>query len=232
MLLISVTYRTQSCLIAGLDFLITSDKRFPKLSQKSTLSFELRALLFFLPDKVIFDDPRPEYLTWNSFTGTRLPDPITNVYTQLSADWPKPSVRSVPRQTLSLDLLVIYGAAIAAVTTAQCFDKKIRSVPHLLQPPAIDKATELNAKIYVNQMARRHENSLRHEHFCAKYRYFHVFSSAVLNRFLSEDFFNKGQRERESISRCLTTPNPSKTQNWQMARTPLLTKQLLRQFST
>ena len=31
------------------------------------------------------------------------------------------------------------------------FDKKIRSVPHFLQPPAIDKEPESNAKMYLNQ---------------------------------------------------------------------------------
>ena len=62
---------------------------------------------------------------------------------------------------------------------------KIRSVPHFLQPPAIDKEPESNAKMYVNQgrdeMARTWKHILRHEHFPAKYRYVgvRVFSNAV-----------------------------------------------------
>ena len=51
--------------------------------------------------------------------------------------------------------------------------------PHFLQPPAIDKEPESNAKMYVNQrrdeMARTWKHILRHEHFRAKYRYVGVF---------------------------------------------------------
>ena len=56
---------------------------------------------------------------------------------------------SVPRQILSLGLLVIPEAAMG--TQVLQFDKKIRSVPHFFQPPAIDKEPESNAKMYVNQ---------------------------------------------------------------------------------
>ena len=42
-------------------------------------------------------------------------------------------------------------------STVLQFDKKIRSVPHFLQPPAIDKEPESNAKMYVNQ--RRDERA-------------------------------------------------------------------------
>ena len=56
---------------------------------------------------------------------------------------------SVPRQILLLGLPVITGAARG--TRVLQFDKKIRSVPHFLQPPAIDKKPESNAKMYVNQ---------------------------------------------------------------------------------
>ena len=58
---------------------------------------------------------------------------------------------SVPLQILLLELLVIPGAARG--TRVQQFDKKIKSVPHFLQPPAIDKEPESNAKMYVNQRA-------------------------------------------------------------------------------
>ena len=57
--------------------------------------------------------------------------------------------------------------------------QKIRSVPHFLQPPAIDKEPESNAKMYVNQrrdeMARTWKHILRHDHIRAKYRYVGVF---------------------------------------------------------
>ena len=56
---------------------------------------------------------------------------------------------SVPRQILLLGLPVLLGAATG--TQVLQFDKKIRSVPHFLQPPAIDKKPESNAKMYVNQ---------------------------------------------------------------------------------
>ena len=70
---------------------------------------------------------------------------------------------------------------------------KIRSVPHFLQPPAIDKEPESNAKMYVNQrrdeMARTWMHILRHEHFRTEYRYVGVFlSNAVFNHFPLEDF--------------------------------------------
>ena len=51
----------------------------------------------------------------------------------------------------------------------------IRSVPHFLQPPAIDKEPESKAKMYVNQrldeMAWTWKHILPHEHFRAKYWY-------------------------------------------------------------
>ena len=53
--------------------------------------------------------------------------------------------------------------------------KKTRSVPHFLQPPAICKEPESNAKMYVNQrrdeMAQTWKHILRHNHFCANYQY-------------------------------------------------------------
>ena len=56
---------------------------------------------------------------------------------------------------------------------------KIRSVPQLFQPPAIDKEPESDAKMYVNhrrdEMARTWKHILRHDHFRAKYRYVGVF---------------------------------------------------------
>ena len=39
--------------------------------------------------------------------------------------------------------------------------KKIRSVPHFLQPPAIDLEPESNTKMYANQMARRDGANLK-----------------------------------------------------------------------
>ena len=76
--------------------------------------------------------------------------------------------------------------------TSTTVRQKIRSVPHFLQPPAIDKEPESNAKMYVNQrrdeMARIWKHILRHDHFRAKYRYVGVFSNAVFNHFPLEDF--------------------------------------------
>ena len=62
---------------------------------------------------------------------------------------------SVPRRIFLLGLLVISGAATG--TQVLHFAKKIRSVPHFLQPPAIDKEPESNAKMCVNQ--RRDETA-------------------------------------------------------------------------
>ena len=101
---------------------------------------------------------------------------------------------------------------------------KIRSVPHFLQPPAIDKQPESNAKMYVNQrrdvMARTWKHILRHDHFRAKYRYVGVFFGRSLQPLSVEGFFSN---QPESISRCPKTPFRSKTQNRQIARTSPLT---------
>ena len=98
--------------------------------------------------------------------------------------------------------------------------QKIRSVPHFLQPPAIDKEPESNAKKYVNQrrdkMARTWKHILRHDHFRAKYRYVGVFFE---RRFQPLSFGGFFSNQRESISRCPKSPFPSKTQNRQIART-------------
>ena len=102
--------------------------------------------------------------------------------------------------------------------------QKMRSVPHFLQPPAIDKEPESNAKMYVNQrrdeMARTWKHILRHEHFRAKNRYVGVFFERRFQPLSVGEFFSK---QRESISRCPKSPFPSKTQNRQIARTsPLI----------
>ena len=100
--------------------------------------------------------------------------------------------------------------------------QKIRSVPHFLQPPAIDKEPESNAKMYVNQrhdeMARTWKHILRHDHFRAKYRYVGIFFEHRFQPLSVGGFFSN---QRESISRCPKSPFPSKTQNRQIARTSL-----------
>ena len=101
---------------------------------------------------------------------------------------------------------------------------KIRSVPHFLQPPVIDKEPESNSKMYVNQRcdetARTWKHILRHDHFRAKYRYVGVFFERRFQPLSVEGFFSN---QRESISRCPKSPFPSKTQNRQIARTsPLM----------
>ena len=58
---------------------------------------------------------------------------------------------SLPRQILLFGLLVIQGAHEYYSLTK----KKIRSISHFLQPPAIDKEPESNAKMYINEMAWR-----------------------------------------------------------------------------
>ena len=98
--------------------------------------------------------------------------------------------------------------------------QKIRSVPHFLEPPAIDKEPESNSKMYVNQrrdeMARTWKHILRHDHFRAKYRYVGVFFERRFQPLSVGRFFSN---QRESISRCPKSPFPSKTQNRQIART-------------
>ena len=102
--------------------------------------------------------------------------------------------------------------------------QKIRSVPYFLQPPAIDKEPESNAKMYVNQrrdeMARTWKHILRHDHFRAKYRYVGVFFERRFQPLSVGGIFSN---QRESISRCPKRPFPSKTQNRQIARTSPLT---------
>ena len=85
--------------------------------------------------------------------------------------------------------------------------QKIRSVPHFLQPPAIDKEPESNAKMYVNQrrdeMARiwkhilRMSISARNTGTCAFFRT--PFSTTFRWRFFLKP-----------ISRCTKSPFPSK----------------------
>ena len=91
--------------------------------------------------------------------------------------------------------------------------QKIRSVPHFLQLPAIDKEPESNAKMYVNQrrdeLARTWKHILRHDHFRAKYRYVGVFFERRFQPLSVGGFFSN---QRESISRCPKSPFPSKTQ--------------------
>ena len=91
--------------------------------------------------------------------------------------------------------------------------QKIRSVPHFLQPPAIDKKPESKRKMYVNQrrdeMARTWKHILRHDHFRAKYRYVGVFFERRFQPLSVGGFFSN---QRESISRCPNSPFPSKTQ--------------------
>ena len=129
---------------------------------------------------------------------------------------------SVPRQILLLWFPVLPGAATG--TQVLQFDKKIRRVPHFLQPPEIDKEPESNAKMYVNQrrdeMARTWKHILRHDHFRAKYRYVGVFFERRFQPLSVGGFFSN---QRESISRCPKSPFPSKTQNRQIARTSPLT---------
>ena len=78
--------------------------------------------------------------------------------------------------------------------------KKIRSVPHFLQSPAIDKEPESNAKMCENQMewqdcANLKAHILSRSYIRAKFRYVGVFSNAVFNHFPLEDFSQtKGNR--------------------------------------
>ena len=114
----------------------------------------------------------------------------------------------------------LFFPGAATGTQVLQFDKKIRSVPHFLQPPAIDKEPESNAKMYVNQrrdeMARTWKHILRHDHFRAKYRYVGVFFERRFQPLSVGGFFSN---QRELISRCPKSPFPSKTQNRQIART-------------
>ena len=83
--------------------------------------------------------------------------------------------------------------------------QKIRSVPHFLQPPEMDKEPNSNAKMYVNQrhdeMARtwKHIILLRHKHFRPKYRYVGVFFE---RRFQPLSVGGCFSNQRESINRC------------------------------
>ena len=103
--------------------------------------------------------------------------------------------------------------------------QNIRSVPHFLQPPAIDKEHESKAKMYVNQMAWRDGANLKA----------HITSRAFLceipvrGRFSFKRHFQPlsvggfFSNQWESISRCPKSPFPSQTQTWQIARTsPLI----------
>ena len=69
----------------------------------------------------------------------------TDKYTRLSADWPQSALlRSVPRQISSLEPGVSFSNSEGRYCTMVW--QKIRSVSHFLQPPAIDKASEVKRK--------------------------------------------------------------------------------------
>ena len=144
--------------------------------------------------------------------------PCTSTCTGLQVGQFRVFCESVPRQVRLVGLLVLPGAATG--TQVLQFDKKIRSVPYFLQPPAIDKEPESNAKMYVNQrrdeMARTWKHILRHDHFRAKYRYVGVFFERRFKPLSVGGFFSN---QRESIIQCPKSPFPSKTQNRQIART-------------
>ena len=117
--------------------------------------------------------------------------------------WPN-SLSTLPDIDGSLSGLLRKRATASPFTLASCYSwssnehtsttvwQKIRSVPHFLQPPAINKKPEWDEKMYVNQrrdeMVRTWKHILRHDHFRAKYRYVGVFSDAVFNHFPLEDF--------------------------------------------
>ena len=126
---------------------------------------------------------------------------------------------SVPRQILLLALLVIPGAATG--TQVLQFDKKIRSVPHFLRPPAIDKEPESNAKMYVKQrrdeMVRTWKHILRHEHLARNTGAWAFFFRTPFSTTFRWRIFS------QSISGYPKSPFPSKTQNRQIARTSPLT---------
>ena len=144
--------------------------------------------------------------------------------------WPN-SLSTLPDGSLSC--LLRKRATASPFTLASCYSwssnehtsttvwQKSRSVPHFLQPPAINKEPESDEKIYVNQrreeMVRTWKHILRHDDFRAKYRYVGVcfFQPLSVGGFFSN--------QRESISRCPRGPYPSKTQNRQIARTSPLT---------
>ena len=85
-------------------------------------------------------------------------------------------------------------------STTVCFDKKIRSAPHFLQPPSIDKEPESNAKMHVNQTAWR-DGAKKHTGAWA------FFSNAVFNHFPLEDFLKPaGIPTRVRKTTVRTTP--------------------------
>ena len=78
--------------------------------------------------------------------------------------------------------------------------QKIRSVPHFLQSPAIDKEPESIAKMYVNQrrdeMARTWKHILRHKYFRAKYRYVGSFFERRFQPLSVGGFFSQTNEDR------------------------------------
>ena len=69
----------------------------------------------------------------------------TDKYTRLSADWPQSALlRSMPRQISSLEPRVSFSNSEGRYCTMVW--QKIRSVSHFLQPPAIDKTSEVKRK--------------------------------------------------------------------------------------
>ena len=124
---------------------------------------------------------------------------------------------SVPWQIPLLGLLVIAGAARG--TRELHLNENFRSVPHFLQPPAIDKVPESNAKIYVNQGVKRWR-SLESTYCVTSISprntgTWAFFSNAVFNHFPLEDFSQTngnrlvGAQERISKKHSKSTNSPN-----------------------
>ena len=139
------------------------------------------------------------------------------------------AIRSLPDGSISG--LLRKSAMANPFTRASCYSwsskertsttvwQNIRSIRTFLQPPAIDKELDSNAKLYLNQMAWWNGANFKA----------HISSRSfpceipVRGRFferrfqpLSVEGFFSSQRE---IGRWPKNPFPSKTQNWQIART-------------
>ena len=67
---------------------------------------------------------------------------------------------SVPRQN-SFTRASCYSWSSKGNTSTTLWQKKIRSVPHFLKPPAIDNEPDSNAKMYYNQRAWRDGANLK-----------------------------------------------------------------------
>ena len=163
--------------------------------------------------------------TWK--IGPLTPSPfggrISQVWLYIRTGWPI-SVLLQKHATGNSFTRASYYSRSSKGHTSTTVWQKISSVPVFLQPAAIDKEPESNAKMYANQMAWRDGANLKaHISSRAFTRKIPVLGGFCERRFQPLSVGGFFSNQRELIIRCPKSIFPSKTQNRQIARTSPLT---------